>query len=49
MTGGMGKNESASRALEEPAIAEEPPTDRAKANRLALMRLAKRFAGTLLR
>jgi hypothetical protein len=49
MTGGTREKESASRALEEPDIAEERLTDRAEANHLALIRLAKWFANVLFR
>jgi hypothetical protein len=49
MTPGTREKESASRALEEPGIAEERLTDRTEANHLALIRLAKRFANVLFR
>jgi hypothetical protein len=41
MTRGTREKESAGRALEEPDIAEERLTDRAEANHLALIHLAK--------
>ena len=44
MTRGTREKESASRALEEPDIAEERLTERTEANYPALNRLAKRFA-----
>jgi hypothetical protein len=43
------EKESASRAPEEPDIAEKGLTDRTQANLLALIRLAKRFANVLFR
>jgi hypothetical protein len=49
MTHGSREKESASRALEEPDIAEERLTDRAEANHLALIRMAKWFANVLFR
>ena len=47
MTRGTREKESASRELEEPDIAEERLTDRAEANHLALIRMAKWFANVL--
>jgi hypothetical protein len=44
MTRGTREKESASRALEEPDIAELWLTDHTEANHLGLIRLAKRFA-----
>jgi len=49
MTRGTREKECASRALEEPDIAEEWLADRTEANYLALNRLAKRFAKVLFR
>ncbi len=49
MTRGTREEERASRALEEPNIAEQQLTDRTEANHLALIRLAKRFANVLFR
>ncbi len=49
MTRGTREKEIASRALEEPDIAEERLTDRTEANYLALIRLAKPFANLLFR
>ena len=49
MTRGTREIERASRELEEPDIAEERLTDRAEANHLALIRLAKWFANVLFR
>jgi hypothetical protein len=49
MTRGTREKESASWELEEPDIAEGRLTDRAEANHLALIRLAKWFANVLFR
>jgi hypothetical protein len=49
MTRGTREKESASWELEEPDIAEGRLTDRAEANHVALIRLAKWFANVLLR
>ena len=49
MTPGTREEERARRALEEPDIAEEQLTDRAEANHLALIRMAKWFANVLFR
>ena len=49
MTRGTREKESASRALEEPDVAKERLTDRAEANHLALIRMAKWFANVLFR
>ena len=47
MNRGTREKESASRSLEEPDIAKKRLTDRTEANRLALIRLAKRFTNVL--
>ena len=49
MTRGTREKESASRALEEPGMAEEGLTGRTQASQLALICLAKRFVNVLFR